>query len=152
MNIMNFNEYFNLNTLKIFSSIIGLLLLIDIPMITLINKKMYQDNLKNINYSDINFTTLKIISAILCYLIVGGGIYYFSVKENSTLNALVLGLVVYGVYNTTNYATLNNYSLKVAAIDTLWGTTLFTIIGFVIIKIFNNSPVSEQTTSDNDNE
>lgn len=128
-----------LNSLKTISIIIGLILLIDVPMITLINKNMYQNNLKNINNADVNFTGLKIVSAIICYLLMGFAIYYFSVKENSIINAFVLGLVVYGVYNTTNYSTLNNYGLNVALIDTLWGTSLFTFIAFIVITFFNTS-------------
>jgi len=131
----------DLNTLKIFGIIIGLLLAFDIPMLTLVNKQMYQDNLKNINKGDIEFNFKQILSAVLCYLIMGGGIYYFSVQENSTLNALILGLVVYGVYNTTNFATLNEFSIKVAVLDTLWGSTLFSLVAFIVITFFNRGNV-----------
>jgi uncharacterized membrane protein len=131
----------DLNTLKIFGIIIGLLLAFDIPMLTLVNKQMYQDNLKNINKGDIEFNFKQILSAVLCYLIMGGGIYYFSVQENSTLNALILGLVVYGVYNTTNFATLNEFSVKVAVLDTLWGSTLFSLVAFIVITFFNRGNV-----------
>lgn len=143
-------DLMNLNTLKSFLIIIGLLLAFDIPMLTLINKTMYQDNLKNINNEDMKFDFLKIISAILCYLLMTGGIYYFSVKENNTLNALILGLIVYGIYNTTNYSTLNKFSLNVALIDTIWGTTLFTAVAFIVITFFNTSYQSiEQNLNDN---
>jgi uncharacterized membrane protein len=131
----------DLNTLKIFGIIVVLLLAFDIPMLTLVNKEMYLTNLKNINKGDMNFHIYQILSAILCYLIMGGGIYYFSVKENSSLNALILGLVVYSIYNTTNVATLNEFSVKVAALDTLWGSTLFGVVAFIVITFFNNSNI-----------
>jgi uncharacterized membrane protein len=62
------------------------------------------------------------------------GIYYFSVREKNILNAVILGFVVNGIYNTTNYATLNKYSLNVAIIDTLWGPTLFTTVASLVIR------------------
>ena len=44
----------------------------------------------------------------------------------------LLGACIYGIYNFTNLATLADYSLKAAMIDTLWGMTLFTIVGWLI--------------------
>ena len=44
----------------------------------------------------------------------------------------LMGACIYGIYNFTNLATLADYSLKAAMIDTLWGTTLFTIVGWLI--------------------
>ena len=44
----------------------------------------------------------------------------------------LMGACIYGIYNFTNLATLTDYSLKAAMIDTLWGMTLFTIVGWLI--------------------
>jgi uncharacterized membrane protein len=49
----------------------------------------------------------------------------------------LLGGCIYGIYNFTNLATLSGYSLKAAMIDTLWGTTLFTIVGWLIANYSN---------------
>lgn len=38
-----------------------------------------------------------------------------------------LGLVIYGIYNATNYATLKGYAVKTALLDTLWGVTVYTL-------------------------
>lgn len=37
------------------------------------------------------------------------------------LLGFIYGLIIYGVYNFTNYATLYKYNLKVVFTDTLWG-------------------------------
>lgn len=116
--------------------IIVLLIVIDVPMLAFFNWDMYQSNLKGINNGELELSGLKIVSAIICYLIMGFGIYYFSVKEKNLMNALILGFVVYGVYNTTNFATMNKYSLKVSIIDTLWGTVLFTLVSYITMKLF----------------
>jgi len=124
-----------INDLKIIFIICVMLIMIDIPVLIYVNKDTYLVNFRNINNGEeINFTKLKIISALLCYLIMALGIYYFSVREKNILNAVILGFVVNGIYNTTNYATLNKYSLNVAIIDTLWGPTLFTTVASLVIR------------------
>jgi uncharacterized membrane protein len=124
-----------INDLKIIFIICVILIMIDIPVLIYVNKDTYLVNFRNINNGEeINFTKLKIISAFLAYLIMAFGLYYFSVKEKNILNAVILGFVVNGIYNTTNYATLNKYSLNVAIIDTLWGPTLFTTIASLVIR------------------
>jgi len=124
-----------INDLKIIFIICVMLIMIDIPVLIYVNKDTYLVNFRNINNGEeINFTKLKIISAFLAYLIMALGIYYFSVREKNILNAVILGFVVNGIYNTTNYATLNKYSLNVAIIDTLWGPTLFTTIAYLVIR------------------
>jgi uncharacterized membrane protein len=40
----------------------------------------------------------------------------------------IVGGCIYGIYNATNYATLTNYSLTMAIVDTIWGIVLFTIL------------------------
>lgn len=42
-------------------------------------------------------------------------------------HAGILGLVIYGIYNATNYATLKGYIFKTALFDTLWGVTVYTL-------------------------
>lgn len=48
------------------------------------------------------------------------------------LIGIVYGLIIYGVYNFTNYATLYNYNLRVVAIDTMWGGLVMGITSFLM--------------------
>jgi uncharacterized membrane protein len=65
------------------------------------------------------------------------GLYYFIIKPNRSIkDAFLLGLVIYGVYEGTNYALFNNWSEYIVIIDTLWGGILFALTTF-IIKYFN---------------
>jgi hypothetical protein len=123
--------------LKIIFIIWVILIMIDIPVLIYVNKDTYLGNFRNINNGEIEFTRLQIISALICYLIMAFGIYYFSVKEKNILNALILGFVINGIYNTTNYATINKYSLNVVIIDTLWGPTLFTTVAYLVINLLD---------------
>ena len=49
-------------------------------------------------------------------------IYYF-------LSGLIIGFFIYSVYNLTNYSTIQDYSVKMTIIDTIWGSLLY---GFVL--------------------
>ena len=123
--------------IKIIFLICLIFIIIDVPVLMYVNKDTYLVNFRNINNGEIDFTRLKIISVLICYLIMAFGLYYFSVKEKNILNALILGFIIYGIYNTTNYATINKYSLNVAIIDTLWGPTLFTIVSYLAINLID---------------
>jgi len=71
--------------------------------------------------------------AALCYLFLIVGLNYFIIKpKKSVQEAFLLGLVIYGVYETTNYALFKNWSILTLFIDTLWGGVLFAATTFII--------------------
>jgi uncharacterized membrane protein len=47
-------------------------------------------------------------------------------------DAFLLGIVIYGVYETTNYALFKDWSILTVIIDTLWGGTLFAITTYIV--------------------
>jgi uncharacterized membrane protein len=51
------------------------------------------------------------------------------------MECALLGLFVYGVYETTNKAILKNWLYKTVVIDTLWGAVLFSLSVFIYRKI-----------------
>ena len=59
--------------------------------------------------------------------------------SNVLKNALIygggLGLVIYGVFNSTNYAIFDKYSISTAIQDTAWGVFLFTFVS-VVYQVF----------------
>ncbi len=73
------------------------------------------------------------LGAALCYVFLIAGINYFIIKPNrSVKDAFLLGLVIYGVYETTNYALFKNWSIITVIIDTLWGGILFAITTYIV--------------------
>lgn len=71
--------------------------------------------------------TLKIIPVILCYFLLLLLFCYFLIyKQGSILDAFLLGLGIYGVYETTNFAIFKKWdNLPISLLDTLWGGVLF---------------------------
>ena len=79
---------------------------------------------------------LKPLGAILCYIFLVVELYYFILmKKRPVLDAFILGVCTYGVYNTTNYALLTDYPLRIVFTDTLWGGVLFAATTFLYYKL-----------------
>jgi uncharacterized membrane protein len=77
-----------------------------------------------------------IYAAILCYIALIFGIYYFIIREKkSILEAFLLGIIIYAVYETTTLAILKNWTYKTAIIDTIWGGTLFALTTFIVYAL-----------------
>ena len=81
---------------------------------------------------------LRLSGAIIVYLLLAVGLYYFIVKPGrSAWEAALLGLVIYGTFDFTNYAMLKNYDLKTAIMDTAWGSLLFALTKKIVDFILN---------------
>ena len=74
--------------------------------------------------------------AVITYIILTLGLYYFIIKDRRPVtDAFLFGILIYGVYDFTNYATLKKWTIAFSIKDTLWGGTVFTISTFIIYKI-----------------
>jgi uncharacterized membrane protein len=47
----------------------------------------------------------------------------------------VYGFIIYGVYNMTNHVVFKDYDLRVAFVDTLWGTVLMGTVARLVKSI-----------------
>jgi uncharacterized membrane protein len=80
---------------------------------------------------------MDFFAVALCYIFLAFGLYYFVLREKrSLLDAFLLGIVIYAVYETTTKASLKKWSYKIVVLDTLWGGILFTLTTFVLRKFF----------------
>ena len=76
---------------------------------------------------------INYLGAALCYIFLIAGINYFIIKPRKSVNeAFLLGIVIYGVYETTNYALLKDWSILSVIIDTLWGGLLFASTTYLV--------------------
>lgn len=81
--------------------------------------------------------SLNLLPAFLCYIALAFGLNYFILREKkSLLDAFLLGVVIYAVYETTNKATFKKWTYKIVVMDTLWGGILFTLTTFIMRKIY----------------
>ncbi len=114
-----------------FLMLLSAIVLICIDFVYLNVMRGYLDNqLKSVQGSAVKFNYL---GAALCYVFLIVGLNYFIIKpKRSVSDAFLLGIVIYGVYETTNYATFKNWSLLTVIIDTLWGGFLFAATTYII--------------------
>ena len=80
--------------------------------------------------------SMKPIATFLCYLILTSGLFYFSILKKLTIyEAFLLGIFVYGVYETTNRAIFKKWMFSTVILDTLWGGMLFATTTFIYKKL-----------------
>ena len=140
-----------MNQIKLFILILVVFLAVDLPMILIINKQLYTDQFSKIGQATSSVTIW--LSAIICYILMALSLQFFAVNEHSLIKASLLGFVMFGVYNTTNLATIENYEVKTAAIDTAWGTALYTLVYLIVVYglsrfiISSDDSLAETTTN-----
>ena len=93
-------------------------------------KPHYDSMVKDIQGSPIRF---RMSGAIFCYLFLIFGLHYFILSEKKSIkDAFFLGLVIYAVYEFTNYAIFDDWKLWSVIIDTLWGGILYATTTFIV--------------------
>ena len=99
-------------------------------IVDLINLIFFASHIFNPQIKLVQGSPLKIniLGAILSYITIIFGLYYFIVKENKSIwDAFLFGIITYGIFETTNLAILKDWSIKTVFFDTLWGGILFAL-------------------------
>jgi uncharacterized membrane protein len=95
-----------------------------------LTSKYFSNQIKIIQGSPIK---MNFLATLLCYIFLIFGINYFIIKPNrSVQDAFLLGLVIYGVYETTNMALFSKWSWLTVFMDTLWGGILFALTTYIV--------------------
>jgi uncharacterized membrane protein len=111
----------------------GIILIILDSIYLTANKKFFAEQIASVQRVSIQ---MRLEGALLCYALIIFGLYYFILRTHaSPWNALLLGLFVYGVYETTNYATFKKWKWQMVVIDTLWGGALFALTTLIVYKL-----------------
>jgi uncharacterized membrane protein len=116
-----------------------IMLVIDSIYLTLI-KRFFNKQIKTIQGSDIK---LNYLGAVICYPIMIFGLYYFIIKNKKNYknnyqmirDAVILGWVIYGVYESTNLAVFKKWDLKTVLVDGIWGGILFGLTTYIYLLI-----------------
>ena len=102
-----------------------------------INNKFFNDQIIQVQQSPIK---MDYFSALLCYIFLIYGLYYFIIKDNKSIqDAFLLGIIEYGVYELTTKSLLKNWNYKTVIIDTLWGGILFSLTTYITYQIVENN-------------
>ena len=70
--------------------------------------------------------------------LLGWGLQYFILDHEKGTHAIwkaaLLGLLVYGVYDMTNLATLRGWTLEFSIADMLWGMVVMALVTYIRLK------------------
>lgn len=110
--------------------------ILDFLWISSMANTLYRPVMKDMLLAD-----FRLAPAIAFYLLYAFGIVFFAVLPairggdlgSAIFFGAVLGLVAYGTYDLTNYATLKNWDTKITVIDMIWGsfaTALAAVLGY----------------------
>jgi uncharacterized membrane protein len=113
--------------------IIGLIVLVlDFIAFKLFITAHFSKLVKQVQHSDMS---VNYFGAGFAYLFITLTIYIFIIKGNlSLLQAGLLGFFIYGIYETTNFAILKDWTIVTILIDSIWGGILF----FTTTFLFRN--------------
>ena len=121
--------------MTLFDTIIlpGIIMLVLDGIFLGMNRDMFQ-----LQIAEVQRVVLEVryLGAALCYVFLIFGLYYFIIKDRRpVIDAMLLGFVIYGVYETTTYALLKKWKLQSVMRDTLWGGILFGLTTMATYKL-----------------
>ena len=95
----------------------------------LVNQKFHAKLFKNVQKSPMK---VRIIPAVLVYILMPFAVTYFAILQSKSIKEAglkggLLGLTIFGVYDLTNLATLDGWTIEMAIMDISWGTIMFMI-------------------------
>ena len=98
-------------------------------------KFFYNKIIKSIQGRPISINPVGIV--ITYFFIILGLNYLIIANNRPVIDAIILGMTVYGIYDGTNYAILDNWPIKAVYIDTLWGGILYGSTTYFTYKLQN---------------
>lgn len=111
-----------------------LFLAIDSVYLTL-SKTLFNSLVKSIQGNEIKLNLDGAIFAYLCIVLIFN--YFIIQKNGGLMDAFLLGLLTYGIFEGTNRAIFSKWSVKAMIIDTVWGGILFASVLYffrIVIK------------------
>ncbi len=121
-----------MNSWKLFAIVLPIFLLFDLFWLGVIMKTFYSQELGELARRHGATLAPRWGAAILVYLLIPGGIVLFVqplLGENGTAWqafgwGALFGLVLYGVYDLTNLAVLEKWTVRMTVADISWGCVL----------------------------
>ena len=124
---------------KVYIAILPIFLAIDFLWLGVIMSKFYKDELEIL--ARLSNGSLKPVlwAAGIVYILIPLGIVLFALPRvsqddlisTSLFWGFIYGLVLYGVYDMTNYSLVKKWSLRMSVVDILWGGTINAVVTYI---------------------
>ena len=107
-----------------YATTLVVMLLVDLPWITVIAKSMYREGIGHLMADNANLP-----AAVAFYLIYAFGLIWFGLAPHAEApgiwkaagSAALFGFIAYATYDLTNLATLRNWPVGLTLADLAWG-------------------------------
>ncbi|MCE9607068.1 MAG: DUF2177 family protein [Planctomycetia bacterium] len=125
-------------TWKLLVIVVPICLLLDLVWLGLIMKDFYARELGDLARRQAGGLAPRWGAALVVYLLIPTGLVIFASPASDATwpsavgRAALFGLVLYGVYDLTNLAILEKWTLRMTLADIAWGTTLCGVLGAVM--------------------
>jgi uncharacterized membrane protein len=130
-----------LATIKLFLSIMVTFFIIDMTWLGFIAKNIYFTAIGSLLKRSGLELTPNWFGALMVYIFLALGVLLFVLPKaqghyvTAILSGALLGAIVYGVYDFTNYSILANWPLSITLIDLAWGTILCGAVSGIAVWI-----------------
>ena len=124
---------------KVYIAILPIFMAIDFLWLGVIMSKFYKDELGIL--ARLSNGSLKPVlwAAGVVYILIPLGIVLFALPRvsqddlisTSLFWGFIYGLVLYGVYDMTNYSLVKKWSLRMSVVDILWGGTINAVVTYI---------------------
>jgi uncharacterized membrane protein len=126
-------------TFKVYLAILPIFLAIDFLWLGIVMSKFYKHELGIL--ARLSNGSLKPVlwAASIVYILIPLGIVLFALPRvsqddlisTSLFWGFIYGLVLYGVYDMTNYSLVKKWSLRMSMVDILWGGTINAVVTYI---------------------
>jgi len=128
-----------MHVLKVYAAILPIFLAVDFLWLGVVMSKFYKDELGVLARVSNGALTPVLWAAGVVYILIPLGVVLFALprvsQEHMASTALfwgfIFGVVLYGVYDMTNYALVSKWSLRMSIVDILWGGAINSLITYV---------------------
>lgn len=82
---------------------------------------------------------LKLFPGLLAWALLGWGLEHFILSKGYPLKktltqAALLGILIYGVYDLTNLATISKWTVQFTLMDMIWGGVVMSLVAYIRMK------------------
>lgn len=119
-----------LDVLKPFASGLATFLALDLVWIGVVANAFYKRELAGLARMDGDNFAIRLGPALVLYPLIVLGLFIFVLPRaggqplQAALWGGLFGVIGYGVYDLTNYATLTQFTLRMTVVDMCWGAVL----------------------------
>jgi uncharacterized membrane protein len=132
-----------MHTLKLFAALAPIMLVVDLVWIGVLMKGFYLGELGEIARREGGGLAPRWGAVVLVYVVIPAGLVLFVrplVADDAHWTAALLrgalfGLILYGLYDFTNLATLEKWTVRMTIVDVAWGATLCGSMSVVMVLI-----------------